>query len=52
MIVISLMGFLFWRGRGGRGGSGWEITYGEGEEAETEEDAGVADEREDVHLVG
>ena len=36
----------------GRGGEGRreEVTYGEGEEAETEEDAGVADEGEDIHL--
>lgn len=34
-------------GKRGRGGD----TYGEGEEAEAEEDAGVADEGENVHLV-
>ena len=54
------MRILFGNGRGdggilffglGEEGEGWGGTYGEGEEAETEEDAGVTDEGEDVHLV-
>ena len=36
-----------WVCEGGREGLG---TYGEGEEGETEKDAGVADEGEDIHL--
>ena len=42
---IGLAGF--WGREGGEEGVG---TYGQREEAETEEDAGVADEGEDVHL--
>lgn len=37
----------FCLGEGGGEGGG---TYGEGKEAETEKDAGIADEGEDVHL--
>ena len=40
---------LVWFGFVGGGGEGGMDTYGEGEEAEAEEDAGIADEREDVH---
>ena len=38
---------VLYGGREGKEGLG---TYGESEEAETEKDAGVADEGEDIHL--